>query len=174
MLSESGWAAITTRAVAERSGANVGLIHYHFGGLPGLRIEVARRAVDLVVGPIVELLAGVPDERAALTAIRTALSHTRGDNQAGTLTVELLAGALRDPALGADLREQIRLARTRIADRLAELHPDWTRERCVGTAMVAMSTVDGLALHLMLDPQAPGSEALDAVEDMISALEGRS
>ncbi|WP_199432656.1 TetR/AcrR family transcriptional regulator [Qaidamihabitans albus] len=170
LLGEGGWSAITTRAVAERSGVNAGLIHYHFGGLPRLRVEIARRAVDLVIGPVVELLVGAPDERAALAAVRDALPVTADERSALPLVVELLAGALRDPELGADLREQTRLARDRIADRLAELHPDWTRGRCAGTATMAMSALDGLALHLMLDPEAPAAEALDAAHDMIAAL----
>jgi AcrR family transcriptional regulator len=31
VLADGGWPAVTTRAVAGRAGANVALIHYHFG-----------------------------------------------------------------------------------------------------------------------------------------------
>lgn len=111
LLEDGGWEAVTTRAVAERSQANVGLIHYHFGGLPGLRVELVRRAVDSVVGPIVDLLVEAPDEESALESLRTALPGTVDERSAITLTIEVLAGALRDPALGVDLREQNRRAR---------------------------------------------------------------
>lgn len=171
LLEEGGWEAITTRAVAERSDANVGLIHYHFGGLPGLRVEVAHRAVDKVVGPIVELLVEAPDERAALESLRSALPGTLEDRSAITLTIEVLAGALRHPELGVDLRAQNRLARERIAERLTVLRPDWSRQRCFGVAMVAMALIDGLALHLVIDDEAPGQAALDALDDLLK--EGR-
>ena len=51
LLDEQGWPGVTTRAVAERAGTNPGLIHYHFGGLPGLHAAIFRRATDLVVNP---------------------------------------------------------------------------------------------------------------------------
>ncbi|MEO3885479.1 TetR/AcrR family transcriptional regulator [Nonomuraea sp. B5E05] len=37
VLRDDGWQGVTTRAVAQRAGTNPGLIHYHFGGLAGLR-----------------------------------------------------------------------------------------------------------------------------------------
>lgn len=41
-----GLGRVTTRMVAERSGENIGSIHYHFGGKDGLFEAVVREAID--------------------------------------------------------------------------------------------------------------------------------
>ena len=46
LAGELGLAHVTTRAVAERSGENIGSIHYHFGGKDGLFEAVLREAID--------------------------------------------------------------------------------------------------------------------------------
>lgn len=45
LAAESGFAMVSTRAVAERSGENIGSIHYHFGGKDGLFEAVVREAI---------------------------------------------------------------------------------------------------------------------------------
>jgi hypothetical protein len=45
------------------------------------------------------------------------------------LAVELMAGALRDPALSEVLRDGLRQARARIGERLGEFHPSWSEAR---------------------------------------------
>ncbi|MEU4704167.1 TetR/AcrR family transcriptional regulator [Nonomuraea dietziae] len=167
LLCEGGWPAVTTRGVAERADTNPGLIHYHFGGLPGLHAAIAGRAGDLVINPLVtELLAAV-DERAALATARRLLPAATGDGQTTRLAVELIVGATRDPALGEVLRDQLREARGQIADRVGQLHPDWPPARLTGVATLIAALIDGLMLHHMLDRDLPVGEALAAVEDLL-------
>ena len=45
LAAELGFANVSTRAVADRSGENIGSIHYHFGSKDGLFIEVVREAM---------------------------------------------------------------------------------------------------------------------------------
>jgi AcrR family transcriptional regulator len=45
LAGEVGLDNVTTRAVAERAGENIGSIHYHFGGKDGLFEAVARNAI---------------------------------------------------------------------------------------------------------------------------------
>jgi AcrR family transcriptional regulator len=40
LAAELGFSNVSTRAVAERSGENIGTIHYHFGGKDGLFVAV--------------------------------------------------------------------------------------------------------------------------------------
>lgn len=82
LLGEYGWPGVTARAVAERAGTNPGLIHYHFGGLPGLHAAIFRRGTDLLVNPLVDELMSARDERAALRAL---LPQTAGDEPAPRL-----------------------------------------------------------------------------------------
>ncbi|MCF7849402.1 MAG: TetR/AcrR family transcriptional regulator [Kiritimatiellales bacterium] len=46
LAAELGFASVSTRAVAERSGENIGSIHYHFGGKDGLFEAVVRDAMS--------------------------------------------------------------------------------------------------------------------------------
>ncbi len=167
LLSEQGWPGVTARAVAERAGTNPGLIHYHFGGLPGLHAAIFRRATDQLVNPLVEQLLGAGDERAALATVRTLLPRTPGDEPASRLAAELITGATRDPALGAVLRDELRRARRQIADRLGLLHPGWSPAESIGIATLIVAAIDGLMLHHMIDGELPVDEALAVTERLL-------
>jgi AcrR family transcriptional regulator len=171
LLDLEGWPGVSTRAVAERAGTNPGLIHYHFGGLAGLHAAIFRQATDLIVGPMVAELLAAPDERAALETMRNLLAQAPADEPGSRLAAELIVGAMRDPALGAVLRDELRQARARIADRLRALHPDWPRGRPSGAATLITAAIDGVMLHYMIDGDLPVGDALSAVSDL---LEGRA
>ncbi|QKW37312.1 TetR family transcriptional regulator C-terminal domain-containing protein [Actinomadura sp. NAK00032] len=167
LLGREGWPGVSTRAVAEQAGTNPGLIHYHFGGLAGLHAEVFRQATDLVLGPMLAELLSAPDERAALETMRSMLARTPADEQSTRLAAELIVGAMRDPALGAVLRDELRRARAQIAGRLRELHPGWPRSRPAGVAALIAASIDGLMLHYMIDGELPVGDALTAVEELL-------
>lgn len=167
VLAEGGWPAVTTRAVADRAGAHLGLIHYHFGGLPGLRRAIALHAGELVIGPVVRELSAADDARSAIDRLRRILPETTGDVRVIRLATELMTGALGDPALGDLMRVQLREARERIAERLERLRPHWSRPRRIGVATVAAALVDGLMLHRLVDPALPTEEALTALSDLL-------
>ncbi|MEV4567796.1 TetR/AcrR family transcriptional regulator [Nonomuraea sp. NPDC049419] len=192
LLSEHGWPGITARAVAERAGTNPGLIHYHFGGLPGLHAAIFRRGTDLLVNPLVDELLAAKDERAALDAVRMLLPRTAadelayrpaadgvpasgpaaGDEDGSRLAAELIIGATRDPALGAMLRDELRRARQHIADRLRALHPGWAAGHAAGVATLVVAAIDGLMLHRMIDGELPVGEALEVAEGLLPVEEG--
>ncbi|MFI7128869.1 TetR/AcrR family transcriptional regulator [Nonomuraea sp. NPDC050153] len=167
LLREEGWPGLTTRAVAQRAGTNPGVIHYHFGGLPGLHTAIFRRATDLIISPLVTELLGAPDERAALTMLRRMLPQTTRDEPVTRLAAELIVGASRDPALGTVLRDELRQARTHIAGRLGQLHPCWPSARLDGVAALIAALIDGLMLHYMIDGELLVGEALSAVEELL-------
>ncbi|WP_433229146.1 TetR/AcrR family transcriptional regulator [Actinomadura formosensis] len=167
LLGREGWPGVSTRAVAERAGTNPGLIHYHFGGLAGLHAAIFRRATELIIGPLATELLGAPDERAALETMRSLLARPPDDEQAARLAAELIVGAMRDPALGEVLRDELRLARTQIADRLRQLHPGWPSARPAGVATLIAASIDGLMLHYMIDGALPVGDALGAVGDLL-------
>lgn len=164
---------MTTRAVAGRAGANVALIHYHFGGLPGLHAAIAQLAADEILIPIVDVLVTAADPADAVQTLRRLLPTTTGNDRVLRLVVELVAGAGRDPALGQALQDALRTARLRLAERLGELYPSWPHARCTGVATVALALLDGLMLHYLLDPELPAGEALAALEALITSAEGR-
>lgn len=46
LLLEEGYAAVTSRQVGERAGTNAALIHYYFGSMDGLFVELFRRGAE--------------------------------------------------------------------------------------------------------------------------------
>ncbi|MGW0486336.1 TetR/AcrR family transcriptional regulator [Nonomuraea sp. NPDC003214] len=72
LLGEHQRPGVTACTVAERAGTSPSLIHYHFGGLPGLHTAISRRGTDLLVSPLI-------DERAAPAPIRGLLLAATGD-----------------------------------------------------------------------------------------------
>ncbi|WP_282781909.1 MULTISPECIES: TetR family transcriptional regulator [unclassified Nocardia] len=160
LLIEGGWAAVTTRALAARSGANAGLIHYHFGGLPGLHLAIAERAGERALAPVVDALLGASDAHSAIAAMRSTISRVATDDQMVRLAVELVSGTRQDPALGVALRESLREARERIAEWLGDLNPEWTPAQRSGAAVLVAALLDGLLLHRELDDELPIDPAL--------------
>ncbi|MEL7975836.1 TetR family transcriptional regulator [Isoptericola sp. F-RaC21] len=170
LLAEGGWAAVTTRAVAARSETNAGLIHYHFGGLPGLRTAVAQRASEAAVGPLVDLFLRSSDLDEGLDAIRTGIERLAADDRLVRLAVQLVAGAGQDPELGAAFRDSLAGARAAIADWFGARRPDWPEDRRLGFAALVAALIDGLLLHRGLDENAPLTEALTAFRDLTDAV----
>ena len=168
LLADGGWPAVTTRAVAEQAGTNSGLIHYHFGGLPGLHAAIARKAGDEVIAPVVDAVLEVQDPGAAVATVRDLVPATTADGRTMRLAVEVMAGALRDPALGEVLRDRLQQARVQIGARLGELYPSWPEVRRTGAATVIVALLDGLMLHRLLDAALPIDDALTALGDLIA------
>ncbi|MGW0705614.1 TetR/AcrR family transcriptional regulator [Streptomyces sp. NPDC002643] len=158
LLSEGGWPAVTTRSVAERAGANLGLIHYHWGGLQPLKRAIARRAGEMVFGPPTIQLLESADLDELLEKL-PAMVAPSSDDLTTRLTVELIAGAVRDPELGEVLRESLAEARSHLTDWLQTHLPDAPQ----GTATLLVALLDGLFLHHMLDPGMNSAEAIDAL-----------
>lgn len=106
VLTEGGWAALTSRAVARRSEVNVGLIHYHFGGMPGLRAAIAQGATrdpDIAVS----MRDGLRDARRHIAErLSTTASASIDDAATATLLIAatdgLLLHLLIDPHLDID------------------------------------------------------------------------
>jgi TetR/AcrR family transcriptional regulator len=49
LLVEIGYAAITTRKLADEAGANLGLVHYYFGSMEELFLQVLERFTDQLI-----------------------------------------------------------------------------------------------------------------------------
>ena len=58
LLVESGHAAVTVRAVAERAGVNQGLVHYYFGSMDELLLQTLERFTDRLIERQTALYAG--------------------------------------------------------------------------------------------------------------------
>lgn len=168
LLADGGWGQVTARAVAEQADANVGLIHYYFGGMPGLRAAIATAVVEDLVGGLQTALLEAADVDALLDALRRRLTQPADATRSAILTAALVEGAAREPELGEALRDVVSQARTELAGWLAEQHPDWTRTRTTGIAALVVAAVDGLLLHTTFDPDLLVDSILDALRHLLA------
>jgi AcrR family transcriptional regulator len=105
-LKSEGYAGASARAIAERAGANQGLIFYHFGSVASLLLaaldDVSRRRLEQY-GAVV---AGV---RSPAELVEAATAIFREDLDAGyvTVLVEMIAGANATPGLGPEVAARI-------------------------------------------------------------------
>lgn len=160
LLGESGWASLTTRAVAERSGANPGLVHYYWGGLPGLKAEVAQRAVADAFDPALELLTSAdswPQGLAAVVRAGNDLSPSEAN-----IGAELIAASLRDPVVAELMRTALSDARITLSTWLVGSGV----EDPEGIATLLLATLDGLLLHRLIDPDLPLAPVASAVASL--------
>ncbi|MFI6053189.1 TetR/AcrR family transcriptional regulator [Streptomyces violascens] len=168
LLVEGGWPAVTTRSTAERAGANLGLIHYYLGGLPQLKVAIAERACGLVFGAITTDLLGSGGVKEALDLLRQLLAEP-SDSRMSRLTIELIAGAQREPALGDVMRESLAAARAELSGWLSEHLPDAPP----GTATLLVAVVDGLLIHRILDLELDVEAVLDAFAAFLAVAPAR-
>ena len=129
LLVESGHAAITVRAVAERAGVNQGLVHYYFGSMDELLVQTLERFTDRLIARQTELYAG-PEP--FIEKWRKAMGYLTGDLESGYQKVwfELQALAWNHEGMRNRVRQVLEswvgVLRPAFARGLAELRVDST------------------------------------------------
>ncbi|MFZ1178401.1 MAG: TetR/AcrR family transcriptional regulator [Mycobacterium sp.] len=156
LIAEAGWGGVTTRAVAERAGVNQALVHYHYRSVPGLLREAAYAAMSATFEPLMLRLVEAEDPVAALRGMVGGLTEIDPDAPESRAVAEATVQAVRDPELGAQVRQMLALSRQELAQRLAaaqtEGHLATSGEpAALATALVGL--LDGLALHRLIDPE---------------------
>lgn len=157
LLGERGWHGVTSRAVAERAGTHAGLVHYHFGGLPSLKREVAAAAVAAAFEPVLTSLTRHDDWHAGLAAVVGEVGELPPAQ--ARVSAELIAAAMHDEQVADVLRAAL-------ADARGRLVPWLTRAGAAepaGLAVVVVAALDGLLLHRLVDPGLPLQPAASAV-----------
>ena len=179
ILRGQGGAATTTRAVAERAGVRLSLVHYHFRGKGGLLAELLERENTRLLERQQGLYAG-PEPLAEKW--RTACGYLREDLRSGYARVlwELWAAGLADEALARRWREAMAGWRALLSD-VAER---WAAERGLElplrtTALVTlvMNAFQGAEVEILAgvtEAEAPHLEALESVAALIDWFERRA
>jgi AcrR family transcriptional regulator len=166
----------STRAVAERAGVRLSLVHYHFGGKQGLLAEVLRRENDMLLerqrglyaapGPLAEKW-------------RIACDLLDEDIRSGYVRVlwELWAAGLADEALAAGWRTAMAGWR----ELLASVFAAWAEEldielpvRPRALATLVANVFQGIEIELLAgvsEEDAPHREVLDALGALIERAE---
>lgn len=102
LLIDVGYAAISTRRLAEEAGANHGLVHYYFGSMEDLFVRVLERFTQRLIARQRELYAS---DRPYLAKWREAMGYLDDDRASGYQKIwyELQAMAWNRPEMRARL-----------------------------------------------------------------------
>lgn len=155
LVAERGWDAVTTRQIAERAGVNQGLIHYHFRSKDQLLHAAFERALRETFAEPGAALARATDLRAAIAEMVSGLQPGDEVEPLALFSVEAMARGARDDQIRRSMAEMLAEFRQQIAARIAsgqwrgELEADLDP---VGTATVLGALLDGLGLHVLIDP----------------------
>jgi AcrR family transcriptional regulator len=176
VLREQGGGAATTRAVAERAGVRLSLVHYHFGGRAGLLAALLeqenaallerQRAMYATSGPLA-------------VKWQTACDYLREDMRSGYVRIlwELWAAGLADETLARWWRQAMRAWRTLLEQVIA----DWVAEHELALplgaralATLVVNAFQGAEVEMLAgvsEDEAPHLEALEAIGALIERLE---
>jgi AcrR family transcriptional regulator len=106
VLRTEGFAGATARTIAGRAGCNQGLVFYHFGSVVNLLLaaldEVSARRRDRYE-PALESV----DKTSELVALAAQIFSEDLDSGDAAVLVEMIAGAVSTPGLGAAVKERI-------------------------------------------------------------------
>ena len=176
VLVEHGHAATSTRAVAERAGVRLSLVHYHFGGRHGLLLEVLERETDQLLARQRELFAA-PGPLAEKW--RVACDLLDEDVRSGYVRLqwELWAAGLADPELAAGWRAVLSGWRGLLESVFAE----WAEEEQVelplsprAVATLVANLFEGIEAEMLAgvgEPEAVHREVLDFFGALIERSE---
>jgi AcrR family transcriptional regulator len=174
VLLERGHAGTSTRAVADRAGVRLSLVHYHFGSRQGLLAEVLGHENDLLL----ERQRALYDAPGPLAEKwRVACEFLDEDIHSGYVRVlwELWAAGLSDPTLAAGWREALSGWRNLLESVFAE----WLEREGIDSplspralATLVSNVFEGVEVELLAGvDDAPHREVLDALGDLIARAE---
>jgi AcrR family transcriptional regulator len=174
LLIRAGYAKITTRALAEEAGVNHGLVHYYFGSMSELLIQVLERYTEKLLRRQREMYAAdVP----FIEKWRAAMRYLDEDAQTGYAKVlyELQALGWNEPPVRKRV-SQVFLAWRRVVAEAFELAYDEygiDRELYPPAAIVALVVTFNEGMHVeMLSGVRNGHRALlDFIDQWLVAQE---
>ena len=175
VLREHGYAAMSMRAVAERAGLRLSLVHYHFGSKQGLLLAVLE---ELTAALLERQQAMFTEDRPFADQWRTACEYLREDVRSGYVRIlwELWAAGLSDPELAERWRATQRGWRDLVEARLERLESDGVelsmRPRALTTLIANLfGGAETEILAGVSEEESPHLEALEACAELIARAE---
>lgn len=168
LMLEEGWAAVTSRRVAEEAGLGSQLVHYHFGSMDDLLRAVFQRTAEHGTRAHAEALQSAQPLWALWQMIR--------DAPFSKWTIEVLALANHRPQLAAQLRHYAETFRAEQAAMVAavlkkyEVDEDRVPPMAVAFLMTVIPPV--LFMENQLDITAGHAEIVGLVERYLREVEG--
>ena len=177
VLAEQGYGSTSMRAIAQRAGVQLSLVHYHFGSKSQLLVAVLEHMTEQLHERQRELFS---DGRTFAEQWRTACAYLREDVGSGYVRIlwELWAAGLSDPVLAERWRATQAGWRDLIEARLSELAGSGVelpmRPRALATLTAAL--FEGAETEILAgvtEEESPHLEALEGVADLIARAEAR-
>jgi AcrR family transcriptional regulator len=176
VLSEQGYTATSMRAVADRAGKKLSLVHYHFGSKRGLLIAVLD---DLTESLLERQQAMFADDLSFAEQWLTACDYLREDIRSGYVRNlwELWAAGLADPELAARWQETQRRWRALIAERIQRWQAECGVELPMSPQALAAligNLFEGAETEILAgvpEHESPRLEALEACAALIARAE---
>jgi AcrR family transcriptional regulator len=175
-LREQGYSGTSIRAVAERAGVQLSLVHYHFGSKQSVLVAVLERENEKLLERQQALFAG-PGPLSAKW--REACRFLEEDLESGYVRIlwELWAAGLADEQLAARWRD----ATAGWRRLMAEVVEEWSREvglelpiSATAVATLVANLFQGLEVEILAgvsEDEAPHLEVLEAVAQLIERIE---
>lgn len=179
ILAERGFARTSNRAVAERAGVQLSLVHYHFGGKRRLLAAVLEQENAELLARQRALYAG-PEPLAEKW--RTACAYLQEDLRSGYVRIlwELWAAGLADEELVERWREAMAGWRRLLEDVAAQWAAELGLElpmSPLALATLVVNVFEGAEIEILAgvaEEEAPHLEALDSCADLIELIERRA
>lgn len=168
LLLEEGYAAVTSRRVGDRAGANSALIHYYFDSMDGLFIELFRRGAER----------GLERQAVALQSPQPlwALWDVLRDHINNVRTVEFFALAHHRPIVQAEVVEYSTRYRQQQLDVLTTVLAGYGLDIADWPPVAAILMMGSISLLLLIEKgfgfEMGHAEMIAVVEREIRALEG--
>ena len=176
LLVEVGHAGITTRRVAASAGANQGLVHYYFGSMDELFVQVLERFTERLVARQREMYAG---DGPFIEKWRNAWGFQEEDLTSGysKIWMELQALSWSRPDLRPRVARVNRAWRAVLREAFANAAEEYglDKEAFPVEALVAMTMTfgQGFALERLEEIDEGHRELLDWIERWLASLEQR-
>ena len=151
-----GAAGSTFDHVARAAGVSRGLLHYYFGTMERLLVEVVRRDSDLRLAALDEAIAAARSADDLLHVLVRSLEElVERDPAFVALDFELFTSSRRTPEIAAELAALHRRIRERVAEQLEAKRAEGVIAMgadAEAVVTVLLSLADGLALRMLADP----------------------
>jgi AcrR family transcriptional regulator len=170
LLVEVGYAAITTRNLAQRAGVNHGLVHYYFGSMDEVFLQVLERyTARLTARQRALYAADVP----FIEKWRTAMRHLVDSQEAGYQKIwfELQAMAWNHPEMrarvGRNLDEWQAVLAPAFRDGMRELGVDARRYPVDAVVALVLTFNQGVILERLLGADSGHRQLLDMIDRLL-------
>jgi AcrR family transcriptional regulator len=174
LLMQMGWADITVRKLAAEAGLNHGLVHYYFGSMEEVLLQVLERFTDRLIARQRALYGG---DMSFLDKWREAIGYLEEDRESGYQKIwyELQAMAWSRPALRERVAHVNEAWRDVLADAISQAMSEYglDKRKFPVEAMVALVVTfnEGIMLERLSGVTAGHDVLLESIDRWLQTLD---